>query len=262
MNQVKRAISVTGTGISFVIFMLWGFFLGVLLFPVLRFIEGKRARAAFHRHMRFTWRIFTAIMQLTGGFRSIRVTGLENLPRNRPYLLIGNHLTLVDIVVLGARVPDFNCVVKMSLWNHPFFGAVVKACNFIPNMASDVFIEQCQKGFDENRPLIIFPQGSRTPPDEPLKFQRGAAQVAVRTGVDVYPALINCQPVTLARGMPWYRVPAFPRLHIEIQPALVPPDDFDTNAPTPRQVRQLNQWWEQYFRKQLTGHEARKTSTT
>ncbi|MBN2527365.1 MAG: 1-acyl-sn-glycerol-3-phosphate acyltransferase [Deltaproteobacteria bacterium] len=251
MPTAQKAITATGTGLSFVIFMIWGFLLGVVLFPSIRLFKGKRARKAFHRQVRISWRSFIEIMKITQAFKSIEVTGLENLPANRPCLLIANHLTLVDIVVLGAHVPDFNCVVKMGLWNHPFFGSVVRACDFIPNVASEAFIEQCQNGFSQNRPLIIFPQGSRYMPDVPIKFQRGAAQVAVRTGVDVHPVIYTCSPVTLAKGMPWYKVPPSPKLRIEIQPALPPPGDFDTSAPIPKQVRQLNAWWEQYFKAEI-----------
>lgn len=243
----QRARTVVGTGISFVFFMGWGFLLGVVLFPAIRLFKGAKARTVFHGQMRLAWRFFIGVMRVTGSFGSIRVEGVENLPQGKPCLLIANHLTLVDIVVLGARVPDFNCVVKMSLWNHVFFGTVVKACDFIPNLGSEGFIEQCKRGFSENRPLIIFPQGERTLPHVPMKFQRGAAQIAVRTGVAVHPVIFNCNPVTLTKGTPWYKVPASPKLSVRIEPELSLPPEVSNVSSIPQKVRAVTKYWEEYF---------------
>ena len=253
MTYLRKLRTVTGTGISFIIFMAWGFLLGVVLFPAVRLFHGARARKIFHRQVRLSWQIFNFVMQITGAFSSIKVTGQENIPKDRPCLLIGNHLTLIDIVALGARVPDFNCVVKMGLWNHPFFGAVVKACDFIPNVASVEFIEKCRTSFNENRPLIIFPQGERTLPEVPIKFQRGAAQIAVRTGVDisVVPVIFQCTPLTLAKKMRWYQSPPSPRLTIHIQPPLPAPTALNDDEPIPLKVRELTKHWEDYFEREI-----------
>ncbi|MBN2342641.1 MAG: 1-acyl-sn-glycerol-3-phosphate acyltransferase [Deltaproteobacteria bacterium] len=249
----KRLVTVGGTGVSFVIFMVWGFLLGVVLFPVIRIFKGHRARSIFHGQVRLAWRVFIRIMQLTGGFRSIRVEGVHHLPKDKPSLLICNHLTLIDIVVLGAYVRDFNCVVKMGLWNHPFFGSVVKACDFIPNQASEEFLSECKRSFAEKRPLIVFPQGERCPPDAPVTFQRGAAQIAVRvgSGVPIHPVIYRCEPLSLAKGMPWYKVPPMPRLTVTIQPELPIPQNVLDDTVIPLKVRKLTAFWEQYFEQQI-----------
>jgi 1-acyl-sn-glycerol-3-phosphate acyltransferase len=62
---------------------------------------------------------------------------------------------------------------------------------------------------------VIFPEGTRTTPGQPLKLQRGAANIAVRGGLDVTPVRISCTPLTLGKGEKWYRVPPT-RFHMVI----------------------------------------------
>ena len=54
---------------------------------------------------------------------------------------------------------------------------------------------------------MIFPEGTRTPLDGRLRMQRGAANIAVRGGIDVTPVLIDCTPRSRTKGLPWWRVP-------------------------------------------------------
>ena len=55
--------------------------------------------------------------------------------------------------------------------------------------------------------LILFPEGTRTVPGEPLNFKAGAAAVAVRAGARCLPVLIECTPTTLTKAERWYQVP-------------------------------------------------------
>ncbi|MBN2718661.1 MAG: 1-acyl-sn-glycerol-3-phosphate acyltransferase [Deltaproteobacteria bacterium] len=247
MTGILRLRTMIGAGISVAVFMVWGFLLGAVLFPMVRLMSRRRARRIFHGQVRLSWRIFCRIMEIIGAFSKIRVTGLHHIPEGRACMLVCNHLTLVDIVALGSQVPNFNCVIRMNLWRHPFFGSVVRACDFIPNVGSDAFIEQCKQSFEERRPLIIFPQGERTRPEMPLKFQRGAAQIAVRLDVDVLPVIIDCTPLTMAKGMHWYNSPASPVLTLSIQPPLAVPKIITSDMPTPLKVRALTRYWEEYY---------------
>lgn len=251
IDQLIIVKTLVGTGISFFVFMFWGFCLGAILFPIVRLVNPKSATNLFVNHVRFAWRFFAKVIVITGAVKDISVVGAKNLPTDSPCLLIGNHLTLIDIVVLGAQISNFNCVVKMSLWNHFFLGAVIKACDFIPNKGGEEFIERSRRGFENNRPLIIFPQGERTKPNEPIEFQRGAAQIAVRTGVPIVPFLVRCEPQITAKGVPWYRVSPSARLSIQIKEPLEVPQKIHSETSIPKKVRALNHYLEAYFEAEL-----------
>ena len=51
---------------------------------------------------------------------------------------------------------------------------------------------------------------------QPLRLQRGAANIAVRGGLDITPVRITCTPLTLTKGQKWYRVPSR-RFHVQLE---------------------------------------------
>jgi 1-acyl-sn-glycerol-3-phosphate acyltransferase len=254
LNKLFKNLRVISTALSFIIFMIWGFLLGVTLFPILKLliVNKTRRRKIFINHMGLTWRIFIKIMELLRAFKKIEVLGLDNFEQNRASLVIANHITLVDIVAIGSRLENFNCVVKQSLWNQPFFGSVVKACDFIPNSGSEEFIAQCERGFNDERPLVVFPEGTRKLSDEPIEFQRGVSQIAARIDVPIVPVIIECYPVTLSKGVSWYKVPdTAPHLKLTFQKPLDLPEYIKSMTPMPKKVRAINRFLEDYYKSML-----------
>ena len=60
-------------------------------------------------------------------------------------------------------------------------------------------------------------EGTRTTPGQPLRLQRGAANIAVRCGADLRLAHIHCQPTTLTKQESWYHIPTRkPHFHVMI----------------------------------------------
>ena len=252
INLFSRYLRVLSTAVSFTVFMIWGSSLGVIFFPVLKlFIKNRVSRRKFFiHHMGWVWRVFIRMMEILRAFKKIEIKGLENFEQNRASLVIANHLTLVDIVAFGSKIENFNCVVKESLWKQPFFGSVVKACDFIPNTGGEEFIELCKRGFKEERPLVIFPQGSRTAPDMPITFQRGVSQIAARIDVPIVPVIITSTPLTLFKGVPWYKVPAkAPVLTLDIQKPLKIPGEIASIESMPKKVRAINRFLEDYYKR-------------
>ena len=98
----------------------------------------------------------------------------------------------------------------------PFLGGVVRSAGYLSNSDSDGLVDDCARDLRAGRPLIIFPEGTRTWPGEPLGFQRGAAYIALRSGAPVLPVLIDCLPSTLTRREKWYQIPPRP-FHLRIK---------------------------------------------
>jgi len=243
MQSISKIFRVLSTGISFIIFMIWGLSLGGILYPLLViFIKDRQKRQTkFMFHMNKAWKNFTKFMQITRAIGKVEVEGLENINTSKTPIIIANHNTLLDIVLLGANITNFNCVVKQALWKHPFLGLVMRGSGFIPNTGGEDFINRCQDGLNQNRPLIIFPEGSRALPDEPIKFHRGASQIIVRTDSPIIPVTIICTPITLQKDSPWYNVPSSPpNYKIKIHKQIVIPNEISNETVTPKKVRKLN----------------------
>lgn len=203
------------TGGCFAIFSLGGSILWLLVFPAVRvFSRGKRSesiRWVIHKSFgAFLW-----LMERVGIMR-LEVEGAERLRLSGGALVLANHPTLIDVVALVSLMPSASCVVKQALWDDPFLGGVVRSAGYLSNSDSDGLVDDCARDLQSGKPLIIFPEGTRTWPGEPLRFQRGAAYIALRSGAPVLPVLIDCQPSTLTRREKWYQIPPR-RFHLRIK---------------------------------------------
>ncbi len=110
--------------------------------------------------------------------------------------------------MIMAAAPAVQCVVKASLWNHPFFRLTVGGAGFIRNdLQPEALMQACADSLRAGQNLIIFPEGTRTVPGSPPRLQRGFANLAVRTEANLQLLTITCNPPILFKGNPWWRVP-------------------------------------------------------
>lgn len=204
---LDRGWRVIATGIAFSSFGIGGLLLRLVYFPLLELVVRDRARKArLARAM--VQRSFAGHIELMRvlGILRYRITGAEKL-RREGLLILANHPTLIDVVFLISLVPNADCVVKARLARNPFTRGPVRATNYICNDSGAGLIEDCIRSIRAGSNLVIFPEGTRTPLDGRTQLRRGAANVAVRGGIDITPVLIDCSPRSLTKGLPWWRVP-------------------------------------------------------
>lgn len=212
LNYCWRLVA---TGACFAIFSVGGFLLWLLVFPVVRLFSlakrSERIRWVIHKSFgAFLW-----LMECVGIMR-MEVDGAEKLRRYDGALVLANHPTLIDVVALVSLMPSASCVVKQALWDDPFLGGVVRSAGYLSNSDSDGLVDDCARDLVGGKSLIIFPEGTRTWPGAALRFQRGAAYIALRSGAPILPVLIDCQPSTLTRKEKWYQIPPRP-FHLRIK---------------------------------------------
>lgn len=211
-----------GTGLSFVLFGLGAFVMGALVVPAVRVFPGSRAqkRKRARRVVNLGLRFFIACGKYLGVW-TCRVHGLERLGRPGQ-LILANHPSLLDAVCLLAAVPRANCIMKADLWRNPLTRWAVILSEYISNESTPVMIECGAKALREGETVIMFPEGTRTKPQQRCIFHRGAANIALRAAQVVTPVYVRVEPTTLTKGEPWYRIPAR-RFHI----SLVVGEDLD-----------------------------------
>ncbi len=205
----------TATGGCFAAFGFGGLALSTLVFPVLlltpRHSRARRARWIIHK----AFGLFMAMMQALGIMR-FEVHGAERLRSCRNTLVLANHPTLIDVVALISLMPVASCVVKQALWRNPFLGGVVRAAAYISNSEGESLVDDCAADLAAGNPLVIFPEGTRTQPGQALHFLRGAAYIALKSGMPILPVLIDCHPTTLTKREKWYHIPPRP-FHLRIR---------------------------------------------
>jgi 1-acyl-sn-glycerol-3-phosphate acyltransferase len=195
------------TGLAFVVFGLGALVISVLLLPLLRVVSRRRPDAERRAQLliHHSFRLFAWLMASLG---LIRVTwsGRERL-RDRPALVVANHPTLIDVVLLVAAMPQADCIVKTAARQNPLFRRVVQVAGYLTNDRPEPLVQACTDRLREGRSLLLFPEGTRSPEGCLGTFHRGAARIALRSGMDVVPVVITCTPPTLMKGQRWYDVP-------------------------------------------------------
>ncbi len=195
------------TGLCFLVFGLGTFVLGILVLPVIRLLSLERMRG--HRVARAVvgggLRCFVAFMRGVGVLR-YEFSGRERLGRPGQ-LIVANHPTLIDVAFLLGFSPTTSCIVKAGHLRNVITRGAVIAAGYIPNAPTEDMIYAAEAALNAGETLLMFPEGTRTVPGQPLNMQRGAANVALRAARVLTPVFITCDPPTLSKNLPWYRIP-------------------------------------------------------
>ncbi|CAI3156101.1 hypothetical protein MWMV8_MWMV8_02164 [Acinetobacter calcoaceticus] len=248
---------VAATGFSFASFGLGGMAIATVIAPVLNATtsDSEKRQQRAQNVIKYSFKGFTEMM-VKLGIMTYSVEGLEKLQNSRQELVIANHPSLIDVVVLIGMMQQANCVVKQSLWSNPFTKGPVQSAGYILNAGSQQFVEDCVTRLKENNAasLLIFPEGTRTEKGMTLnEFQRGAANIAIRANVPIRPVIITCTPSTLTKNEKWYHVPS-QAFHIEVKvlDAVQVSDLLDDLTVGPKQVRQLSRSFYKIFDEELS----------
>lgn len=207
---LRRALTV----FSFFQFFTAGVVLGAVVFPLLRLVAWRRERhrTLCTRLLHRAYPFFLWWMRFAGLIDYRHIALPPDVPRDRAYVLIANHPTLIDTLFLLAWFDDLTCVVKASWWRSPLLGWLMRSTQYVPGPglagddASDTpvldrMVDHLRRGW----PLLVFPEGTRAPPDGLLRFRRGAFEAAVRAGVPVVPLFIGVDEPGLTKGIPLQR---------------------------------------------------------
>ncbi len=237
----------------FFTFAVGGAVLGTTIIPLvwLRWRKQEDRHRVGRNIVRWSFFLFVWMMRITGVLK-LRIEGRETLLRSGN-LVLANHPTLIDFVILASVVPQADCVVKGELERDWFKRWGVKLAGYIPNHDGESTVAQARRSLDSGNNMIIFPEGTRTLPGMPVKFQKGAAQVAVRIKQDITPVFIQSTPSNLEKGGAWYLAPKHPIRIVMRVKAGIPVKPFLSARPDQPALaaRDLNEHLQQFFNKEV-----------
>ena len=133
----------------------------------------------------------------------IIVKGKENIIDNEKFFIAASHQSMFETFYLQTIFNSPIFILKKELLLIPIFGWYLKKIGSISIKRDKVtkdnlgfFDDVSRKITKSDRPLIIFPQGTRVMPDERPSFRKGASRI--------YEELrIKCQPVAINSGYVW-----------------------------------------------------------
>ncbi len=240
------------TAFSFFSFGVIGIVLSLSLFPVLRLIPAKDKQTRNQLLVHKIFRSYVAMMRMLGVL-SVAVEHSDKLQQSAGKLVIANHPSLIDVVLLIAHLPETSCIVKQSLWRNPCMSIIISAAGYIKNNAEpEVVLEACGQNLNKGASLIIFPEGTRTTPGEELRMQRGAANIALRCAVDFLPVTIRVTPTTLTKSEPWYAIPqSKPHFSLVVGDPITTRQLCLTETSDAKNARTITRHLQQHFYKEL-----------
>jgi len=206
MRWLKYPWLLFGKLVALALIFIGGAALALLVLPTLIIIPGDQGeRTQFLMHKFF--RIYLKALQLFGLIR-LEIINAGKLSGGGGKMVVANHPSLLDVVILMALIPRVQCIVKHEFWQHRFLGILMRQAGYIRNdLDPEVLVASCKTALDDGRCLIIFPEGTRTPPGTLPRFHRGFANVATLTGTPIQLVYITCDPPYLFKGEPWWHVP-------------------------------------------------------
>ncbi|MDE2006785.1 MAG: 1-acyl-sn-glycerol-3-phosphate acyltransferase [Rhodospirillales bacterium] len=163
-------------------------------------------------------------LRAIGGIR-VRVRGLEYLPADGPALIASRHQSAFDTMVWLTLVPRCAYVMKRELLSIPFIKYMYRPAGQIAvdrdggAAALRGLLRDAEEAARHDRQIVIFPEGTRSDPGDPLPLQPGIAAIAARTGLAVIPAVTDS-------GLLWGRrsFRKYPGvIHVTLLPPIPPP---------------------------------------
>lgn len=219
IDQLDRAWRGFGTGLFLALIGVGGTVLALTLFPLICLATPDR----LSRQRRFQAVLKQAFGIYCRAIRLLRVAdisfhGAEKLKDLRGVVVVANHPSLLDVVMIMSAMPRAQCIVKAALWRHPFFFFSVRGADYIRNdLEPDELVAACRATLAAGNNLIIFPEGTRTPLGRMPKLTRGFAHIATLAEADVQLVTITCTPPILYKGERWWKPPASrPRFVMEV----------------------------------------------
>ncbi|HEX7438435.1 MAG TPA: lysophospholipid acyltransferase family protein, partial [Caldimonas sp.] len=155
-------------------------------------------RAAIGR----VYRIFWATAEACGMMR-IDASALDPLHDEPGGLIIAaNHPTMLDALVVVARLPRGVCIMKAELMRNVFLGAGARFARYIRNDSPHGMVRCAVECLREGGQLVMFPEGTRTARLPIDRFRPGVTLIAQRAGVPIQAVLIETDTAYLRKGWP------------------------------------------------------------
>lgn len=171
--------------------------------------DPRAAARACRELVRGGWLSFLSRAERDGMVQVDEVVGGERIP-DGPCVIVANHPTILDVVVLTAKLGPLCVVANGRYFKVPAIGSLLRACRHVDG--ADGGVESGARVIDavlgrlaEGDRVLLFPEGTRSLPGRMHPFSRGAFEIASRAGVPLVPVFLEWDPPLLTKEMPWWR---------------------------------------------------------
>ena len=202
--------------------LLWNA-IALLLYPLLPRASGRRlGRAAIAAGYRVFWWMARLV-----GMMWLRSDALDTLRDEPGLIVVANHPSMLDAMMLVARLPRSACIMKASLMRNPFLAPGARLARYLRNDSPMGLVRRAVAELREGGQLVMFPEGTRTTTPPVNAFHGGVTLVAKLAAAPIQTVFIDTSSPYLCKGWPLWRLPPLPivfsvRLGRRFEPAADP----------------------------------------
>jgi 1-acyl-sn-glycerol-3-phosphate acyltransferase len=202
----------------------------------------KKWRIPSTRHLiAFGFTLYLWFLRL---FCSVRIdcSALDSVREQSGLIVIANHPSLLDAVILLSKLPNASCVMKASLRNNPLFAFMARLSGYISNEDSMKLVKQSCAELNSGGHLVIFPEGTRSNTLQVNRFGQVSALIAARADAPIQTLFIEFSTSYLGKSGPLFQKPTLP-LHIKVSLGA----KFSPALSVPEQTERLESYYRAYF---------------
>ncbi|WP_461245916.1 lysophospholipid acyltransferase family protein [Treponema sp. R6D11] len=174
------------------------------------------------------------------GIVDLKTDNTENYRHLSSKIVVANHPSLLDVVMLLSLIPNADCIVNTDLNRNFIVRGVVRCLYILNSLDLESIFQACTESLKQGNCLIIFPEGTRTPRYGKNIIKRGAARVALVSGCNIVPLHIGgTDKYGLGKKDPWTGFNPSERYIYDISMGSeINPEKY-RDLPAPRAVRAM-----------------------
>lgn len=167
---------------------------GCIVLTLLTFVltvtpfQKDRKKYFLHRLIRI---MSASLIHLMFNVRKVYINR-EKANLNKPALIIANHQSFLDIMMILMLHPKIVIMTNNWVWNSPIFGRVIRFADFYPSdEGAEKGVEHLKHLVNQGYSVMIFPEGTRSPTGKIGRFKKGAFYIAEQLGLDILPIVYH-----------------------------------------------------------------------
>ncbi|HTJ11436.1 MAG TPA: 1-acyl-sn-glycerol-3-phosphate acyltransferase, partial [Dinghuibacter sp.] len=169
---------------------------------------------------------------------------------SKPSLLIVNHQSFLDSLLIQMQYPKFLLLTNSWVWNSPIMGGIVRLADYYPIMhGASGSVDKLRQRVAEGYSIVVFPEGSRSRDGAIRRFHKGAFYLAQELQLDILPVMLHGSGYTITKGDFLLKDG---RIAIKFLPRIAPagapaPQDAPAAAPYAGQTKSVNRYFREAF---------------
>ena len=195
---VRTVLSVWAWFVLGVVIIVW-----VPLVAVVRLVTAPFDKGRYYAG--FLFRKLTVVHQWLNPLWRFRTSGITISDPRRPYIVVANHQSFVDILLISQLPWEMKWLSKAEFFKYPLVGWLMRMAGDIELVRGKresiaAAMDACRDRLSKHVSVMIFPEGTRSRDGELQKFKDGAFRLAIETGTPILPLALDGTRPALHKG--------------------------------------------------------------